>query len=172
MDLGPGHALLLNYYTIRHDGSTDFPRSWVMQVRAGGEGLVLIDCQSVGRPLHLLDAIITLSPLPSPSLPSSLPLSPLPSGFCLRLLRVGGPAAAPRRHLPPPPRPDGLLARPGARSLRTLPRLPPPVRGANSRLGSVGSNLPSFCRCLQLLHLQSGAVRLSAQIGGGGGTGA
>ena len=36
MNLGPGHALLLNYF-IRHDGSTDFPKSWVVQVRTAGE---------------------------------------------------------------------------------------------------------------------------------------
>ena len=39
LDLGPEHRLICNHYTLRHDGSTDFLRSWVLQVRwAAGEG--------------------------------------------------------------------------------------------------------------------------------------
>ncbi len=32
VDLGEAHTLLLTYYTMRHDGSTDFVRSWALQV--------------------------------------------------------------------------------------------------------------------------------------------
>ena len=35
LDLGPGHQLICNHYTLRHDGSHDFLRSWVLQVRLG-----------------------------------------------------------------------------------------------------------------------------------------
>lgn len=31
LDLGPEHRLICNHYTLRHDGSTDFLRSWVLQ---------------------------------------------------------------------------------------------------------------------------------------------
>ncbi|KAL4421040.1 hypothetical protein ABPG77_007515 [Micractinium sp. CCAP 211/92] len=31
LDLGPRHQLICNYYTLRHDGSADFLRSWVLQ---------------------------------------------------------------------------------------------------------------------------------------------
>jgi hypothetical protein len=34
LDLGPGHSLVCNYYTLRNDGSHDFMRSWVLQVSA------------------------------------------------------------------------------------------------------------------------------------------
>ena len=34
LDLGPRHSLICNYYTLRHDASTDFLRSWVLQVGA------------------------------------------------------------------------------------------------------------------------------------------
>ena len=34
VDLGQRHSLTCNYYTLRQDGSQDFVRSWVMQVRA------------------------------------------------------------------------------------------------------------------------------------------
>ena len=30
----PGHRLTCNYYYLRHDGSPDFPRHWVLQVGA------------------------------------------------------------------------------------------------------------------------------------------
>lgn len=36
VDLGEGNRLMCNYYTVRHDGSQDFMRSWVLQV--GGRG--------------------------------------------------------------------------------------------------------------------------------------
>ena len=32
VDLGPGHRLIINYYTLRHDGSQDFLRNWVLEV--------------------------------------------------------------------------------------------------------------------------------------------
>jgi hypothetical protein len=32
MDLGPHHRLICNHYTLRHDASADFLRSWVLQV--------------------------------------------------------------------------------------------------------------------------------------------
>jgi hypothetical protein len=35
VDLGDCHRLLCNYYTLRQDGSSDFPRHWVLQVGAG-----------------------------------------------------------------------------------------------------------------------------------------
>lgn len=35
LDLGPAHQLICNHYTLRHDASTDFLRSWVLQVGAG-----------------------------------------------------------------------------------------------------------------------------------------
>ena len=35
LDLGPEHQLICNHYTLRHDGSHDFLRSWVLQVRLG-----------------------------------------------------------------------------------------------------------------------------------------
>lgn len=31
-DLGAGHALMCNYYTMRHDASPHYPRSWALQV--------------------------------------------------------------------------------------------------------------------------------------------
>ena len=31
LDLGPAHALVCNYYTLRHDASTNFLRSWALQ---------------------------------------------------------------------------------------------------------------------------------------------
>ncbi len=36
LDLGPQHQLICNYYSLRHDASTDFLRSWVLQARGGG----------------------------------------------------------------------------------------------------------------------------------------
>lgn len=33
VDLGEQHQLAITYYTLRHDGSQDFARSWVLQVR-------------------------------------------------------------------------------------------------------------------------------------------
>lgn len=33
VDLGHRHSLVPNYYTLRHDGSSDFLRNWVLQVR-------------------------------------------------------------------------------------------------------------------------------------------
>ncbi len=32
LDLGPAHALVCNYYTLRHDASANFLRSWAFQV--------------------------------------------------------------------------------------------------------------------------------------------
>lgn len=32
IDLGAQHSLLCNYYTIRHDASTTYPRNWTLQV--------------------------------------------------------------------------------------------------------------------------------------------
>ena len=32
LDLGPAHALACNYYTLRHDASANFLRSWAFQV--------------------------------------------------------------------------------------------------------------------------------------------
>lgn len=32
VDLGRQHRLICNYYLLRHDGSTDYPRDWVLQV--------------------------------------------------------------------------------------------------------------------------------------------
>lgn len=32
VDLGPGHGLMCNFYTLRQDGSRNFLRSWVLQV--------------------------------------------------------------------------------------------------------------------------------------------
>ncbi len=32
MDLGAHHRLMCNYYTMRHDASPDYPRSWALQV--------------------------------------------------------------------------------------------------------------------------------------------
>lgn len=34
----PPGRLLCNYYTMRHDGSNDFPRHWVLQVSGHGGG--------------------------------------------------------------------------------------------------------------------------------------
>jgi hypothetical protein len=34
VDLGEQHQLAMTYYSVRHDGSPDFPRSWVLQVSA------------------------------------------------------------------------------------------------------------------------------------------
>ena len=48
LDLGAEHHLICNFYSLRHDGSTDFLRNWVLQVGqlrsatrggAAGEGL-------------------------------------------------------------------------------------------------------------------------------------
>lgn len=33
VDLGEQHRLMCNYYTMRHDASPDYPRSWTLQVR-------------------------------------------------------------------------------------------------------------------------------------------
>ncbi len=33
LDLGPANALVCNYYTLRHDGSANFLRSWALQAR-------------------------------------------------------------------------------------------------------------------------------------------
>ncbi|GAX79048.1 hypothetical protein CEUSTIGMA_g6488.t1 [Chlamydomonas eustigma] len=41
VDLGPCHKLILNYYTLRHDASPDFPRNWVIQ--GSSEGSEWID---------------------------------------------------------------------------------------------------------------------------------
>ena len=32
VDLGEQHLLMCNYYTMRHDASPDYPRSWTLQV--------------------------------------------------------------------------------------------------------------------------------------------
>ena len=32
INLGPGHRLICNYYTLRHDGSSEFPLCWALQV--------------------------------------------------------------------------------------------------------------------------------------------
>lgn len=32
-DLGANHRLICKYYTLRHDGTFDFPRTWYLQVR-------------------------------------------------------------------------------------------------------------------------------------------
>ena len=32
VDLGAAHRLIVNFYTLRHDGSADFLRNWVLQV--------------------------------------------------------------------------------------------------------------------------------------------
>ncbi len=32
VDLGAQHRLGITYYTLRHDGSNDYARSWVLQV--------------------------------------------------------------------------------------------------------------------------------------------
>lgn len=32
-DLGPRHRLMCNYYTMRHDTSPNYPRSWALQVK-------------------------------------------------------------------------------------------------------------------------------------------
>lgn len=32
LDLGEEHGLIVNHYTLRADGSTDFLRSWILQV--------------------------------------------------------------------------------------------------------------------------------------------
>jgi len=36
VDLGAPHSLMPTYYTMRHDGSADFPRSWVLQGSVDG----------------------------------------------------------------------------------------------------------------------------------------
>lgn len=40
MDLGPQHQLICNHYTLRQDASTDFLRSWVLQVGCSSPQLV------------------------------------------------------------------------------------------------------------------------------------
>ncbi|KAI0514074.1 hypothetical protein KFK09_010108 [Dendrobium nobile] len=37
VDVGQDHQLMCNYYTFRHDGSTNFPRSWAFQGSMDGE---------------------------------------------------------------------------------------------------------------------------------------
>lgn len=34
LDLGEEHSLIVNHYSLRADGSTDFLRSWILQVGA------------------------------------------------------------------------------------------------------------------------------------------
>ncbi len=34
LDLGTNHQLIVTYYTLRHDSSNDFIRSWALQVRS------------------------------------------------------------------------------------------------------------------------------------------
>ena len=50
MDLGPERRLICTHYTLRHDASSDFLRSWVLQVGAvlvcaAGEAGVCDPCQ-------------------------------------------------------------------------------------------------------------------------------
>ncbi|GIL97309.1 hypothetical protein Vretimale_2789 [Volvox reticuliferus] len=47
VDLGEQHQLAITYYTLRHDGSQDFVRSWVLQVGLGR------DLRNLGLSLNL-----------------------------------------------------------------------------------------------------------------------
>ena len=54
VDLGRQHRLICNYYLLRHDASTDYPRDWVLQVKDCHPALQFwtqsFDFQSSGRP--------------------------------------------------------------------------------------------------------------------------
>ena len=47
VDLGPGQSLLLNHYSMRHDGSHEFPRCWVIQVSNVQQGAWLMNDSKV-----------------------------------------------------------------------------------------------------------------------------
>lgn len=49
IDLGPGHSLVPNYYTLRHDGSLDFLRNWVLQVCGVAAAALICRAQIVPR---------------------------------------------------------------------------------------------------------------------------
>lgn len=53
LDLGAEHALECNYYTLRHDGSTDFLRNWVLQ--GSNDGMQWTDLRR-----HIRDQTIKL----------------------------------------------------------------------------------------------------------------
>ncbi|GBF97048.1 hypothetical protein Rsub_09521 [Raphidocelis subcapitata] len=80
VDLGPPHRLLCNYYTMRHDGSSDFPRHWVLQ--ASNDLQHWVDLRR-----HISDASIRL-PGQYASWPVSGPASQLPFR-AFRLLLTG-----------------------------------------------------------------------------------
>ena len=42
IDLGKQHSLTCNYYTLRHDGSQDFVRNWVMQVSSSSASSAML----------------------------------------------------------------------------------------------------------------------------------
>ena len=41
-DLGSGHRLMCNYYTMRHDTSPNYPRSWALQVGSANSCRVFV----------------------------------------------------------------------------------------------------------------------------------
>ncbi|KAL4859062.1 BTB/POZ domain-containing protein [Chlorella vulgaris] len=91
LDLGAGHRLICNHYTLRHDGSTDFLRSWVLQ--GSNDGSSWSDLRR-----HISDRTIRM-PGQYASWPLSSHAAAVPYRF-FRLLLVGpNPEAANQHHV-------------------------------------------------------------------------
>eukprot|EP00887_Chlorella_sp_A99_P006709 scaffold3.g6709.t1 len=91
LDLGGDHSLIANYYTLRHDGSSDFLRSWILQ--GSNDGAAWTDLRR-----HLNDVTLSL-----PGQYASWPVTSHASAVPYRLFRVllaaPSPEAANPRHV-------------------------------------------------------------------------
>jgi hypothetical protein len=90
LDFGAGHALECNYYTLRHDGSTDFLRSWALQGSADGAAWADLRRHADDRTLKL--------PGQYASWPVSGPAAARPYRFFRILLLAPNAEAANPRH--------------------------------------------------------------------------
>jgi hypothetical protein len=91
LDLGPQHQLICNHYTLRHDASTDFLRSWVLQ--GSNDGASWADLRR-----HISDGTIRM-PGQYASWAVTSHAAAVPYRF-FRLLLVGpNPEAANRYHM-------------------------------------------------------------------------
>lgn len=134
MDLGPQHQLICNHYTLRHDASTDFLRSWVLQV--GQQGFVspvsiAACCGVVFNAVHSFVALAgpthCQSPLPDTAKACALHLHP-PAGL-QRWRQLGRPAPPHQRRYHPHAGAVRVLGGDQPCGRGTVPLLPPAAGG-------------------------------------------
>ena len=73
VDLGPGHRLIINYYTLRHDGSQDFLRNWVLEVGCARAQHASLFWQCAPGAGAMCDRCCQRSPVQARSVPEIIP---------------------------------------------------------------------------------------------------